>query len=272
MDPRIDLAYLSQPEAILLTDPLKNSTRLIRRNLLLISVIGIIAAVYGGDKITPPFVTLPREVLLGLIGIVVIYKLINFILNYVTDVQGWWLTQRVSFGEQNLEGIKALSEQIGTVESEIRQAASNVSADLRIMYEQIKMSHEQLVDFLDKSTYSEKKNIELSGLIKNIQVFETNIKPSSKGYRMLNRLSKGDYDFEFSRLGKVVEHLKEHSTYYMNQVAAVKKETIQLRIWLYTRVLLWEGLFPVMLGFLALWMSYSSISVFLEKVINVTLH
>lgn len=249
---QLDLDKLSTPEQILLADPLRNSTKLLRRNMLATTMIVLVASAYGPDKINLPFTSLPAVTLFGAISCVMIYYMASFILHYASDIQAWHMAERNTLGEDRLKALKDLATGMQTTNYEIRNAASNVENHNKLFKEEIDKLVNPVLETIKNDTSTEPHRKECIFNIQNhLKALSDLAAPKSNKHNVISSAANGKYKDELLRVAGILGHFEDSVKHYEKNISQARREALQLRIMQFFIIYGWEGVFPIALSLLA---------------------
>ena len=250
----MDLDKLSTPEAILVRDPLSNSTRTSKRNLLFFTVSALVAVAYGSDSIRLPITGLPGTALVGAIGCVIVYQLVSFLWGYITDVQGWHMGQRNTIGEVQLRALQKLSSAMdhSTMEQNLRE----VDEWGRHHMENINTCFNKTTSLCLEAKAEEDIKTLLNG-IKELISSTTAVLCAERDF-CIKRLDLMD-----ERIVPLLDEIR----IYKKIEKKIAREAFQLRVIHFSKIYFWEGFIPVTLSIVAITKTWNEIKSFIAVVL-----
>ncbi|MES9832086.1 MAG: hypothetical protein ABW139_07545 [Candidatus Thiodiazotropha sp. DIVDIV] len=254
--------YSSNKE-VLARDPIGQNTRLAKRNLLVFSSIVIIGITYGPGAIELPMTNLPSETLLGALGCIVAYHIISYTLSFVTDVQGWHITNRNTVNEDQLRALAHLSQRMNEIDHEFKRVHSHLSSHRRVYKEQSEKLSRQILQNLQDMVGPNNAQSVLDNLRANYDtgfIFD-------EGYTEINKAMMCNYDKEVKNISGMLEYFYTDAKQYRKLERLIKREVLQLKITQYFVVYFWSFILPLSLGLFAVICDFELIIVFINSLL-----
>ena len=256
---------LNDPDQILYQDPLSDSTRATRRNLLAFSVIVLVAVSYGPESVDLPMTKLPASAVVGALGAVVLYHLISFLIAYSTEVQGWRSAQRILIGEEHLKALQYLSSRMAEIDSEFSLVSSKLDSHEVVYKEQMKSLSDPFLKFI-KDNEERPSHAEAVEILRDaLNVLQKHANPDVGRQSALTRVESRELKGVVFQLGEALRYFATHAADFRNRERLILREASQIR-WVQSfKIYAWEGCFPVVIAGFAVTKVFGSVIEFAKS-------
>lgn len=226
----LNLERFSEPEDVLIADPIRDATRISRRNLLFSTVIVLIALAYGGEAINFPIVNLPAKVVIGALGGVTAYYLISFLINFSNDVQALNFAKSNIIGKEQLEALQNLSTRMSELKYEVDSLDLSLKSHETVYKEQFDLVTKPILSLLkapkvEGAEYEAKQK--LSHIVDMLNRYLT---PPYGQSTEVSKAIKDDYRKELIRAGKALQYFEGEAKSYRKKEQNIRAQSRRLRV------------------------------------------
>jgi len=256
---------LKDPDQILYQDPLSDSTRAVRRNLLAFSVIVLVAVSYGPESVDLPMTKLPASAVVGALGAVVLYHLISFLIAYSTEVQGWRSAQRILINEEHLKALRHLSSRMAEVDGEFTRISAEVTRQETVYKEQMQFLSDPFLKFITDNEKVPCQAGAVETLRAALKVLEKHAKPPLGKQSILTKVEHRELNGVVVKLGEAIRYLASSAIDFRKQERLITRESAQIRLLQGFKVYAWEGVLPVAIAGFAVLKVFDSVFEFAKS-------
>ncbi len=241
------LKNINNPHDILFIDPLSRETRRTERNLFITSSVASLYFSYKTQSFPNWLPELPVDVYDGVLTIMVLYLLVRFLVGYISEIQGWYLSKNIILNGDQILKCSELENSYKTLSNAVKRNESMCS-DYQIRLNKIR-------EFCcDKNNDDKDLVLKIREELKIVYGpvdMESNLHPDGC-ISIMAEVMRNEVLQEMKSINKEVNIVRKSAD-------AIKKGS-KIALWmLFLRIGFLEGLLPLVLAGVVLYHGFSTV-------------